>query len=336
MSTAREAAPELGVALTCRSLGLPRASYYRYGRPRAASLRSPRPKPPRALDATEERAVLDILHEERFLDQAPAEVYATLLEEGKFHCSVRTMYRMLAKYGEVRERRDQLRHPRYAKPELLATRPNQLWSWDITKLRGPAKWTCFYLYVLLDIFSRYVVGWMVAEAESARLAVSLFEETAVRQGVTPGTVTVHADRGAAMRSRPLNEKLIELGMGRSFSRPRVSNDNPFSESNFKTLKYRPDFPERFGSLIDAREHLGRFFTWYNEVHRHSGIGYLTPADVHMGRAAEVLERRQRVLYQAFEAHPDRFSGRGPRTLSLPPEVWINQPTEAVAVATAGH
>lgn len=279
--------------------------------------------------------MLDILHEERFLDQAPAEVYATLLEEGKFHCSVRTMYRMLAKYGEVRERRDQLRHPRYAKPELLATRPNQLWSWDITKLRGPAKWTCFYLYVLLDIFSRYVVGWMLAREESRALARRFIAETCEKEGILPGQLTVHADRGPAMVSKPVAHLLADLGVTKTHSRPHVSNDNPFSESQFKTLKYQPEFPERFLSFEHGRGHCGEFFPWYNHEHHHAGLAYLTPATVHFGRVDEVLAIRQAALDAAFAAHPERFVHRPPRTPRPPEAVWINPPAPP-AVSTEVH
>jgi len=336
VSATEDLAPFVGIAEATRALGTARATLYRRRRPPGVCRPAHRTAAANRLAPQEREEALALLHAPEFLDLSPWTLFAHLLDLGRYVCSVSTFYRLLEENGEVRERRDQLRHQRHAVPRLHATGPNQVWSWDITKLLGPRPGELFHLYVVIDIFSRYVVGWMVAEEESARLAVILFEETAARHGVAPGSITVHADRGSAMRSRPLNEKLIELGMGRSFSRPRVSNDNPFSESNFKTLKYRPNFPDRFGSLVDARDHLGRFFTWYNDVHRHSGIGYLTPADVHRGRAAEVVERRQRVLAQAFAAHPGRFARRGPRTLALPREVWINQPTPAVALAPAQH
>ena len=239
MKVASEASPELGVAAACRALGIPRASFYRHGQPLARSPRHPRKKPPRALGEDEQRIVLELLHSERFVDRAPQEVYATLLEDGIYRCSVRTMYRILEGAGEVRERRDQLRHPCYSKPELLATGPNQVWSWDITKLRGPAKWIYFYLYVILDIFSRYVVGWMVAERESRALARRLIQETCIKEEIVPGQLTMHSDRGPAMTSKPVAHLLADLGVTRTHSRPHVSNDNPYSESQFKTLKYCP-------------------------------------------------------------------------------------------------
>jgi putative transposase len=268
------------------------------------------------------------------VDLSPWTLFALLLDLGRYVCSVSTFYRLLDTHGEVRERRDQLRHQRHAVPRLHATGPNQVWTWDITKLRGPRPGQFFYLYVVIDIYSRYIVGWMAAERENACLAAVLFQETAARHGIAPGAITLHADRGAPMRSRTLAETLLELGMARSFSRPRVSNDNPFSESHFKTVKYRPDFPDEFGSLAHVRTHFTRFFAWYNQEHRHSGIGFLTPADVHQGRAAEVIARRQRVLAEAYAALPGRFAGHSPRTLPLPGEVWINQPTPAVALAPA--
>jgi putative transposase len=285
------------------------------------------------LSDAEQEYALAVLHEPRFVDLSPLEIYAILLDEGKYIASPRTLYRLLAANGEVGDRRDQLRHERYAVPRLCANAPNQVWSWDITKLKGPVPGALYFLYVVIDIFSRYVVGWMVAERESAKLAVVLFEEACTSQRVDAASVIVHADRGGPMKSRPLGEKLAELGHLRSFSRPRVSNDNPFSESNFKTLKYRPDFPDHFGSHQHARAHLGTFFGWYNNDHRHSGIALLTPHDVHYGREAEVLAARQRVLDEAFAAHPHRFSGRRPLASRLALEVWINKPNPAVLVQT---
>jgi len=295
-------------------------------------VRAPRPRPPRALSPVEETAILAALHTERFVDRAPASIVATLLDEGTFLCSVRTMYRLLARHGEVRERRDQLRHPAYAVPELLATGPNQVWTWDITKLRGPAKWTCFHLYVILDIFSRYVVGWMVAPHESAVLARKLIAASVARQGIQPGELTVHADRGSSMRSKPVALLLADLGVTKSHSRPHVSDDNPFSESHFKTLKYRPGFPDRFGSIEDARAFCVAFFAWYDTEHRHSGIALLTPEDVHYGRATERLAARGVVLDAAYAAHPERFVRRPPRPAAPPTAVWINPPT-ATALQT---
>jgi putative transposase len=271
--------------------------------------------------------VLDILHEPRFVDLAPAEVYATLLDEGRYLCSERTMYRVLAENQEVRERRNQLRHPEYKKPELLATAPNQVWSWDITKLLGPAKWTYFYLYVVIDIFSRYVVGWMVAHRESATLAEKLVAECCQREGIQPGQLGLHADRGSPMTSKALALLLTDLGVTKTHSRPHVSNDNPFSEAQFKTMKYRPEFPARFGCIEDARAFCRAFFAWYNEHHRHGGIGLLTPHDVHHGLSQERVVARARVLALAYDAHPERFTAGPPMPPAEPTEVWINPPAK---------
>jgi putative transposase len=329
--TVREVGPRLGVAPTCAALGVSTASYYRRVKPTPAA--RPRPTPARALGPSEREAVLGILHEPRFVDLAPAQVYAHLLDEGRYLCAPRTMYRLLTACQEVRERRDQLRHPRYVAPQLLATRPNALWSWDITKLLGPAKWTYFYLYVILDVFSRYVVGWMVAHRESARLAQKLIGETCARQGIAPGDLTIHADRGSSMTSKPVALLLADLGVTKTHSRPHVSNDNPFSEAQFKTLKYRPDFPERFGSIEDARAHGQVFFAWYNTMHRHSGIGLLTPHDVHYGLADQRVAARTDVLAAAYAAHPERFVAGVPQPPARPAEVWINPPP-ATTVSTA--
>ena len=305
------------------ALGLPRSSFYRWQKPRPPA--DSRRTSPRALTSLERQQILEVLHEPRFVDLAPAEVYATLLDEGRYLCSERTMYRLLDENQEVRERRNQLRHPAHPVPELLATRPNEVWSWDITKLLGPAKWTYFYLYVILDIFSRYVVGWMVAYRQSAVLAQRLIEETCVRQGIAPGQLTVHADRGGPMTAKSVALLLADLGVAKTHSRPHVSNDNPYSESQFKTLKYRPGFPDRFGSLEDSRAFGRCFFPWYNTEHRHSGIGLLTPHDVHHGLAPTRVIQRATTLTTAYAAHPERF----PRGIPTPPEaptaVWINRP-----------
>lgn len=337
-------APGIGTRAACQALGQSRASHYRrrhaplavlaaepHGTPPPAGNRSPR-----ALAAAERQAVLDALHSERFVDLAPAEVYATLLDEGTYLCSERTMYRLLAAAGEVHERRNQLRHPRYAAPELLATQPNQVWSWDITKLLGPAKWTYFYLYVVLDIFSRAVVGWLVAPRESAVLAQRFIEATAVKHAIPPGQLTLHADRGSSMTSKPVAFLLADLGITKSHSRPYVSNDNPYSESQFKTLKYRPDFPMCFPSLEAARAFCGPFFRWYNEAHHHSGIGLLTPAQLHSGQGAAVREARQATLQAAFAAHPERFVRPPPSPPPLPEAAWINPPALPGAAAEARH
>jgi putative transposase len=281
----------------------------------------------RALAPQERQEVIDVLNSDRFVDRSPAQVYATLLDGNRYLCSERTMYRILADRGEVRERRNQLTHPKYVKPQLLATAPNEVWSWDITKLRGPAKWVYFYLYVILDIFSRYVVGWMVCRRESATLAKKLIEESCDKQGIEPGQLTVHADRGASMRSKLVAHLLADLGITKTHTRPYTSTDNPYSESQFKTLKYCPQFPDMFGALEDARSFGQTFFPWYNSEHRHSGIGYMTPEAVHYGEAPHLLQRRQRVLDAAYRAHPERFVRGQPTPPPLPEAAWINPPTK---------
>jgi len=345
MQTIAEVSPRLGVAYTCVALNFPRASYYRARSPKSKTGGGPvstqleRIDPeanqsvvsnPRALQPAERRAVLDTLHEARFADLAPAEVYATLLDEGRYLCSERTMYRILAENHEVCERRTQLRHPRYAAPELLATAPNQLWSWDITKLLGPTKWSYFHLYVILDVFSRFVVGWMVALRESAALAERLIADTCERQKIVKGQLTIHADRGSSMRSKPVALLMADLGVTKTHSRPHVSNDNPFSESQFKTLKYRPDFPERFGALVDARSFCRDFFGWYNLDHHHVGLGLLTPNDVHHGLASVRFSARALTLSTAYLSHPERFPRGQPQPPAIPTEVWINKPKQSVS------
>ena len=313
-----------GIEATCAALEVCRATFYRRRRPPVfGPIRRSRPR--RALSPEERTLALAVLHEDRFADLAPAQVYASLLDENRYLCSERTMYRILAASDEVRERRAQLMHPRYAAPELLATGPNQLWSWDITKLKGPTTWSYFYLYVILDVFSRYVVGWMVAPRESATLAERLIGETCERQDIQRDRLTIHADRGSSMRSKLVAQLLADLGVTKTHSRPHVSNDNPFSEAGFKTLKYRPDFPERFGCIEDARAYCVDFFDWYNGDHYHSGLGLQTPADVHHGRAQQRVEQRAAVLVAAHAAHPERFVRGVPRPQALPTEVWINKP-----------
>jgi putative transposase len=334
MAGAHELAPILGVGAACQVMGLWRGAPARHQSslrhaafvgPRRA--RAARPRPPLALDALENQALLDTLNSERFVDTAPAAVHATLLDEGRYLGSVRTMYRLLAINGGCRERRNQLVHPAYAKPELLALAPNQVWSWDITKLKGPVKWSCFHLYVIMDIFSRHVVGWLIADRESAELAEQLIADTVSRHDVEPGMLTLHADRGTSMRSKPVAALLVDLDVAKSHSRPYVSDDNPFSEAQFKTLKYRPDFPARFGCLADARAFCQEFFAWYNTVHRHSGIGYMTPHSVHYGTAQAIHATRQATLDGAFLTHPKRFKGKTPQPHSLPTAVWINPPAK---------
>jgi putative transposase len=309
----------------CAGMGIGRASVYRWQRPSPGSVTER--IHPRALSVSERQDVLGVLNSERFWDQAPGEVYATLLDGGRYLCSERTMYRILAEHQQVRERRDQIRHPHYQAPELIASRPNEVWSWDITKLLGPAKWTYFYLYVILDIYSRYVVGWMLAYRESAELARKLIEQTVERHAISPGSLTVHADRGASMTSKAVAWLLAELGVTKTHSRPYVSNDNPYSESQFKTMKYRPEFPDRFGSYQDAHRFCAEFFPWYNNEHHHSGLGYLTPYEVHYGLAEKRREQRAGVLQQAFERNPHRFVRGLPQPALLPTAVWINKPKE---------
>lgn len=325
--------PQVGIQAACGCLGVARATFYRQRPPVgprepavAPEPPAPRPKPARALDESERAEVLAVLHEDRFQDCAPAAIQAQLLDEGRYLCATRTMYRILAEQGESRERRDQLVHPPYQKPELLATAPNQVWSWDITKLHGPAKWTYFYLYVILDIFSRYVVGWMVADRESAELAKHLLDETIRKYNILPGQLIIHADRGKVMRAKPVAMLYADLGVTKSHSRPYVSDDNPFSESQFRTLKYRPNFPHRFGGLLDSRAHCQVFFPWYNDEHRHSSLGMLTPAMVHFDQTATVLAQRQTVLDAAYLTHPERFVRKPPTANHPPSAVWINPPT----------
>ena len=323
MNAAHQLSEHVSVSATCQALGVPRSSFYRARQPKPAP--KPRPMPERALKPREKEQVRQVLNSEPFQDSAPREVYATLLDAGQYLCSWRTMYRILKEHQLVRERRNQLRHPTYTKPELLATGPNQLWSWDITKLRGPAKWTYYYLYVILDVYSRYVTGWLIAECESARLAEQLIAQTCTKQEIVPDQLTLHADRGSAMKSKPVALLLADLGVTKTHSRPYVSNDNPYSEAQFKTMKYRPSYPERFGSIQDARAWARPFFHWYNHEHYHSGLALLTPATVHYGQAQAVLERRQETLQAAYAAHPERFVRGVPRPPSLPMEVWINEP-----------
>ncbi len=330
--TVEELAPLVGTRPACRALGAAPATIYRRRNPPAPRPRRPRPAPARTLSQAERSAILEVLHSERFVDTSPGEVYATLLDEGRYLASERTMYRLLAaQHGGVRERRNQLTHPAYARPELLATRPNELWSWDITKLLGPAKWTYFYLYVVLDVFSRYVVAWTVQHRETASVAEQLIAQAIEQQGVKPGQLTVHADRGSSMTSKPVAFLLADLGVVKTHSRPYTSTDNPYSEAQFRTLKYRPDFPASFDSIQHARAFCRPFFSWYNEQHRHSGIGLMTPAAVHYGQAEEARAARSRVLAAAYAARPERFINGAPQPATLPTAAWINKPaTEEVA------
>jgi putative transposase len=326
MNITASLAREVGIRPACNALDVSRAGFYRWRHPKE---KEPSCRlSPLALSFEERGEVLDILHVDRFIDKAPREIYAALLDEKTYLCSIRTMYRILEEKGELKERRRQVSRPQYAKPEILARAPNEAWSWDITKLKGPVKWTYFYLYVILDIYSRYVVGWMVAHRELAALARKLIAETCAKQMIQPDQLLIHADRGSSMTSKPVALLMADLGVTRSHSRPSVSNDNPYSESQFKTMKYRPEFPERFGSIEDARAFCQTFFPWYNTEHYHLGLGLLTPEDVHYGRASRILEDRKDVLRVAYEKHPERFKGRMPTPASLPDAVWINKPSPA--------
>lgn len=323
MKLIHELAAQVGKRRACQVLNVPRSSFYRSEQPRKPLL--PRPRPPRALRAEEQQQVLDLLHSPRFVDCAPIAVWAILLDEGRYLCSARTMYRLLETAHEVRERRDHLRHPHYTKPELLAQNPNEVWTWDITELRGPVKYQRFYLYVILDLFSRYVVAWMVAEVQSHELARQLITQAVEREAIVEGQLTIHSDRGATMVAKALGFMLADLGILKSHSRPHCSNDNPFIESHFRTLKYRPEFPDRFGSVCDARQFCRHFFDWYNNEHRHSGLGWMTPQSVHHRESEGIRLGRQDVLNAAYAVNPYRFVRKPPQAPELPSAVWINPP-----------
>lgn len=325
MDSIKTIAKDTSIQAVCEALAIPRASYYRHATTKVVESKSSKRASPLSLTLPERQSVLEVLHSDRFIDSAPAEVHATLLDEGSYLCSVRTMYRLLHKNDEVKERRNQRQNQHYQKPELLALRPNEVWSWDITKLKGPVKWTYFYLYVIMDIFSRFVVGWMIAHRESAKLAEILIKESCRRQSIERDQLTIHADRGSSMKSKPVAFLLADLGVTKSHSRPYQSNDNPYSESQFKTLKYNPRFPERFGAIEDARGFCLDFFHWYNHEHRHSGIAMMTPASMHKGEAIGILDKRNHVLLEAFNKSPSRFKYRIPKADDLPEAAWINKP-----------
>ena len=326
----------VGVPAASAALGVPTSTAYRWRRPPMFGPRRPRPKPARALSQVDRTAVLEVLHSERFVDKAPRTVHATLLDENKYLCHPRTMYRILDAEHEVRERRAQLRHPNFARPELLATAPNQVWTWDVTWLRGPDKYVYYPLYVIIDLFSRFNPGWMLAHEESGALAAKLIRQTYERQGIEPGTLKVHADRGPVPRGKTVKQLLVDLDVAPSFSRPRVSNDNPFSEAEFRTMKYGPTFPNRFDNFDHAKAFCRDFFPAYNDEHRHSGIAYLTPADVHHGRADEVLAARQALMNEAFARTPERFVADSPKVPALPKAVWINPPENRAEIELGLH
>ena len=325
--TVEQLTPIIGTRPACRVLGAAPATIYRRRRPPDPRSAGPRRVPARSLSQTERDAVLAELHSPRFIDASPAEVWATLLDEGRYLASERTMYRLLATQGETRDRRDQLTHPTYTRPELLAEAPNEVWSWDITKLLGPAKWTYYYLYVILDVFSRYTVGWTVQYRESGEIAKQLITQALGQQEIRRDQLTIHADRGSSMTSKPVAFLLADLGVTKTHNRPYTSTDNPYSESQFKTFKYRPGFPRRFDSIKHARAFCREFFPWYNHQHRHSGIGLMTPAAVHTGRAHTVHADRARVLQAAYAATPERFVRRPPRPPAVPTAAWINKPDD---------
>ncbi len=320
------ASSEHSPTVVCRAFGVPRATFYRHRAPHPSANAGTR-RHPRRLSEGEEQSVLDVLNSDRYMDESVPEVYADLLDQGSYLCSQRTMYRILEANEAVRERRDQRRHPEYAKPELLATAPNQVWSWDITKLKGPRKWSYYYLYVIMDIYSRCVVGWMVAGRESASLAERLIMETCEKQDITKAQLIIHADRGTSMKSKLVAQLMADLGITKTHSRPYTSNDNPYSEAQFKTLKYHHTFPKSFGCIEDAQAYLRGFFEWYNQVHKHSGIGYVTPQSLHSGQAHAIREERRRVLAQAFAKHPERFVKGMPEPPKIPDAAWINKPQE---------
>jgi putative transposase len=325
-----ELAPVIGVRAACRATGRSQATHYRQHRqspPPQPKPRPPRRGQPRALTPAERDTVRTLLNSPGFVDKAPATVYHELLDEGVYVASISTMYRVLRAHDEVHERRRQATHPARVKPELVATRPNRCWSWDITKLLGPAKWTYYYLYVILDIYSRYAVGWMIADRESATLAEKLLADTIIKHNIDRDTLTVHADNGSSMASKPVAFLLADLGVTKSHSRPHCSNDNPYSEAQFRTLKYRPDFPERFAGLQDARAFCQDFFAWYNTEHRHSGIAWHTPHNVHYGHSEAVAAKRADVLAAAYQRNPERFVQKHPEPAALPTTVWINKPQQ---------
>jgi putative transposase len=328
-------AKQVGIAGACEALAVPRSWYYRQKTVPARVEKAvvDRPTPVNALSEQEKAEVRAVLNSERFCDQPPREVYATLLDEGKYLCHWRTMYRILAEHNEVGDRRGQRRHASYSRPELVARAPNEVWSWDITYLAGPGRGSYFYLYIILDIFSRYVVGWMIAAAESALWAREFIAATCAKQGISADQLTLHADRGSAMKANTVSDLLENLGVSKSHTRPHTPNDNPFSEAQFKTLKYSPTFPEEFADIEAAREWARPFFHWYNHEHHHIALGLMTPAVVHFGQAGLVAAQRQQVLNQALACHPERFSRGAPQVAQLPKEVWINQPEETAFSAT---
>jgi len=332
MALVNELSPKVGISAACRELEVPRSWYYlqRAGKLTAGRKLGQRPRliPKVGLDEAEKAQVRDVMNSERFMDLAPREIYATLLDEGKYLCHWRTMYRILAAYNEGRERRNQRQHPQNAKPRLQAGGPNELWSWDITALKGPRPRRFYYLYVILDVYSRFVVGWMAAQGESSELAKTLIAAACNKQNIHKGKLTLHADRGSPMRAKTVAELLADLGVTKTHTRPYTPDDNPYSEAQFKTMKYRPDYPHQFDSLDHARSWARTFFAWYNHEHHHTSLGLMTPAVVHSQQVDKIRASRQRVLDEAYAAHPERFVKGRPLAPKVPDQVWINPPQSA--------
>lgn len=328
MTIVDDHADDVGIAPACRAINISRATWYRRRKKMNGTVleHKPRKRSPRRLCDAERKHIIEVLCSEEMMDRSPRAVYAILLDRGEYLCSVRTMYRILAERRAVRERRLQRKHPEYAVPICCARTPNELWSWDITKLAGPNRqWFC--LYVILDVYSRYVVNWLLARRESGFLATHLIEHALHVRDIDPTALTIHSDRGSPMRSKTFVDLLVELDIDRSYSRPRVSNDNPYSESQFKTMKYCPQYPGKFESFESVRSWCTRFFTWYNHEHRHEGIGLFTPSDVYTGRHLQLTHARQEVLDSAYAEHPERFVRGRPQAPLVPKEVWINRPKE---------
>jgi len=342
MSTITQANLDTSISIDalCIALVIPRATYYRHldrleqSQNVALKVVLPKKTPENALRKQERQTVLDLLHSDRFIDKTPYEIYYELIDQGEYHCSIRTMYRVLEEQGESKDRRLQRNHRDAVKPELLATRQNEVWSWDITKLLGPQKWVYFHLYVIMDIFSRYVVGWLIADRECQKLARRLIHTTALKHGIQPNELTLHADNGPAMKALTVAQLLDHLGIAKTHNRPYTSNDNPFSESQFKTMKYRPEFPVRFQSLTSAEAFCQPYFNWYNNEHYHSGIAWLTPESVHFGRGEVILQKRHETMQQAYIEDPRRFNNQSPKLYQLPSEVYINPPQTVIVQAAS--
>lgn len=331
MNVIKQVSQEKNIAIDafCNALEIPRATYYRYQNSKKPLTGSHLKSPPNALSDEEKQQILDLLHSERFRDKTPYEIFNTLIDNEEYYCSIRTMYRVLEEHGETQDRRQQRNHRDAIKPELIATGQNEVWSWDITKLRSDKKWNYFYLYVILDIFSRYVVGWLIADCESKELARQLIHKSALKQGIQPQKLTLHSDNGPSMTSHTVSQLLDNLGITKTHNRPYTSNDNPFSESQFKTLKYCPDFPGQFSNINDAEKFSHNFFTWYNNEHYHSGIAWLTPSSVHYGYAVEILRKRHQSMLKAYAKNPTRFNNKLPTLKELAPAVYINPPQTVI-------